>query len=155
MTDHGAWRKNIPEGFDGRFGENFDDEISPKVIVKIAASILGTCVVALVVCLVVVRILERSAIEKLSKPPSPLAAANEPQVPSGPLLQVSPEAELVQMREEMSARLNSYGWIDEGRALVHIPIAKAIELVADGTRPQMIDSFAAEEGSEVEEAHGE
>lgn len=77
--------------------------------------------------------------ESLSKPPSPITAANERHVPSGPLLQSSPEGELEQMREEMSARLNGYGWTDEGRGLVHIPITQAIKLVSEGATPQAMD----------------
>lgn len=161
MTDQDTWRKNIPPGYDGRFGERFDDEIAVKEVIKVAVGILATSIVALVICLAMLRYMERSAVENLSKPPSPIAAANERHVPSGPLLQVSPEAELLQLREEMSTRLNSYGWTDEGRALIHIPITKAIELVAGGAMPRS-DSLGGPSEEDVpttdggaEEARGE
>lgn len=38
-------------------------------------------------------------------------------------------------REKQRAVLNSYGWLDERAGIVHIPIDRAMELVAQGARP--------------------
>lgn len=155
MADQDLWRKNIPEDFDGRFGERFDDELAPKEVIKISVGILVTCVVALLVCVGLIRYLESSAEKSFDVAPSPLTLANERQLPAGPLLQASPEAELHAMRAEMSARLNGYGWADESRGLVHIPIEKAIEMVAAGTtlRVPAMDAME-EESSSTEEQEG-
>ena len=154
MADQDTWRKNIPEGYDGRFGERFDDEVNPKGVVYVAVGILMICVVALLICWPMYKYMERSAEESLNKTPSPIDAANERYLPSGPRLQASPEEELEHLREEMSTRLNSYGWTDEGRALVHIPIADAIALVAAGAVPVAVPIAVGEEEPALDEVEG-
>jgi hypothetical protein len=51
-------------------------------------------------------------------------------IPS-PRLQVNEELDMEQFRQVEEARLNSYGWTDKEKGTVHIPIAQAIELLAD------------------------
>ncbi|MBP7148357.1 MAG: hypothetical protein KBD01_12490 [Acidobacteria bacterium] len=60
--------------------------------------------------------------------------AIEPLSP-GPVLQVDPPAELAELRAAADARLHSYGWADRERGLAHVPIERAMELVAAGVRP--------------------
>jgi hypothetical protein len=38
-------------------------------------------------------------------------------------------------RAEKLRRLQSYGWVDQQKGLVHIPIERAMELTAQGVRP--------------------
>ncbi len=38
-------------------------------------------------------------------------------------------------REAAHRRLDSYGWIDQQKGIVHIPIEKAMEMVEKGARP--------------------
>jgi hypothetical protein len=38
-------------------------------------------------------------------------------------------------RKDNTARLNSYGWVDRARGIAHIPIDKAMEMVANGASP--------------------
>lgn len=45
-------------------------------------------------------------------------------------LQVAPSATLDILRREEEELLTSYGWVNPERGLVHIPIARAIEIVA-------------------------
>jgi hypothetical protein len=67
----------------------------------------------------------------LASPPAeqgaPAAAA--------PALQPNPQIDLEQMRREESAYLTSYGWVDQREGLVHIPIDRAIELIAERGLP--------------------
>ncbi len=53
---------------------------------------------------------------------------------TGPRLQESPTLDMQRMKEKTTDRLNSYGWVDPEAGIVHIPIAKAIELLAQPTR---------------------
>ncbi len=39
-------------------------------------------------------------------------------------------------RRERAARLGSYGWVDRGKGLVHIPIERAMDAVAAGALPE-------------------
>ncbi|HEX6797501.1 MAG TPA: hypothetical protein VF116_07290 [Ktedonobacterales bacterium] len=50
--------------------------------------------------------------------------------PPTPELQVDPRSDLAEFRNEESARLNSYGWVDRGKGVVHIPIARAMSEIA-------------------------
>ena len=63
--------------------------------------------------------------------PSPLAAARQPVLPPGPRLQASPNRDLAQFRAHENARLSSYGWKDEASGTVHIPISRAMQVVAE------------------------
>ena len=68
------------------------------------------------------------------RPPSPLAATLPAQPPE-PRLQVLPAANLMKVRAEEEAALNSYAWIDAQSGLVRIPIDRAIELLAERGLP--------------------
>jgi len=58
----------------------------------------------------------------------PLYEAQKP--PPPPRLQSDPMLDLKQLREAEEKQLHSYGWIDRDLGLVHVPIERAIELVA-------------------------
>lgn len=58
----------------------------------------------------------------------PLAAERE--VAPEPRLQATPGLDLARMRERERARLSTYGWVDRQAGVVHIPIERAMEIVA-------------------------
>ena len=82
-----------------------------------------------------------------AEPPSRLAVTPEP-VP-GPRLLVQPGRALQNMRAEEETRLKSYGWIDEEKGIVHIPIERAMEILAEKglparqSKPQTADGKTA------------
>jgi len=51
--------------------------------------------------------------------------------PPPPVLQVDPRGDLAVFRAEEDARLKSYGWVDRGKGIVRIPIARAMSEIAD------------------------
>lgn len=128
MADRDVWRKNIPEDFDGRFGDTFDSEVGVKGVVQITLGILVACALGMAITWYMHGRSE-AAMERNTPAASPIVEANEQKLPTGPLLQASPEAELEAMQREMSERLHGYGWVSEGAGTVHIPIGKAIDLV--------------------------
>jgi hypothetical protein len=89
------------------------------------------------------------------------AAIVEPQAQLGPMgdpvkrfpapvIQPNPVADMNKFRESEEMELNSAGWIDQKAGIAHIPIERAIELVAARglpVRPQPPASQAAEFGS--------
>ncbi len=137
MGDLAKWRKNIPEGYDGRFGEKFDDEIRPGEILKISFGIFALVIVSVIICLWLYQLMLGFE-QPESTAPSPIAAANERQLPPAPLLQSHPEGEMAQLRAEMTEHLGSFGWVDETHGVVHMPIETAIDLVAAGNLPRPI-----------------
>ena len=50
--------------------------------------------------------------------------------PPQPELQLSPPADLAALRAAERQRLESYGWVDRGKGIVHIPIEQAMQAVA-------------------------
>ena len=64
--------------------------------------------------------LHQPAGEVYSKPPA---------IPE-PRLQPDPVAENNEMREHQDQQLNTYGWVDQGTGVAHIPIERAMDLVA-------------------------
>lgn len=112
----------------GQPHQGTDREIDTRVIYKSGIALLVVTVLAMAAMWLMVRLFQgREA--RTDRPPSPLAEANERRMPPGPLLQVTPEAELQAFREEESRQLTTYGWIDRSRGVAHIPIERAMELV--------------------------
>ncbi|HUO85617.1 MAG TPA: hypothetical protein VM534_10935 [Thermoanaerobaculia bacterium] len=56
-------------------------------------------------------------------------APTEEVLPPEPRLQVSPVSEMQAFREQEEKRLNSYGWVDREKGIVHLPVEQAMELV--------------------------
>lgn len=52
-----------------------------------------------------------------------------------PQLQPDPTADLNKYREAVEQQLNSTGWIDQNAGVVHIPVERAIDLVAERGLP--------------------
>jgi hypothetical protein len=70
---------------------------------------------------------ERETVADTSR--SPLAT--ERVVPPSPNLQISPTADLEQLRAEEETRLQTYGWVDQEQQIVRIPVEKAMDIVAE------------------------
>ncbi len=115
-------------GHDGRFGERFDDEVSASGVLWSTGGLAVLCILGM---LITWGMQGYFAARSQTARPSPIAGANEQRLPAGPLLQRDPESELEAMRHEMVERLGGYGWVDEGAGIVHIPIDKAMDLLAE------------------------
>ena len=72
---------------------------------------------------------------RLSPPPNPLAQSLGRQLPPEPRLQTDPRQDLLQLRAEEDAVLDSYGWADRQAGVVRIPIEHAIEILAQRGLP--------------------
>ncbi len=64
----------------------------------------------------------------------PVFADDSGPVP-GPRLQARPPTDLAKLKEAELRRLNGYGWVDREAGIAHIPIARAIEIVASKGLP--------------------
>ncbi len=72
---------------------------------------------------------------RLSPPPNVLEQMYGREAPPEPRLQSDPRKDLLQMRAEQDALLNTYGWVDRQAGIVHIPIGRAMELLAQRGLP--------------------
>jgi hypothetical protein len=68
--------------------------------------------------------------EARRSPPPPPLAAPEPRLPPEPRLQAAPGLDLAALRAWEDARLQGYGWVDRDAGVAHVPIERAMELLA-------------------------
>jgi|SwirhisoilCB2_FD_contig_71_5595330_length_594_multi_2_in_0_out_0_1 hypothetical protein len=61
---------------------------------------------------------------------SPSANVRSAFHPPVPTLEVDPERDLTTFRQREDAQLRSYGWVDRAAGTVHIPIERAMDLMA-------------------------
>lgn len=71
--------------------------------------------------------------------------AEKPMLPPSPRLQAEPTIELKQMHDDEDMLLNSYGWVDASKGTVHIPIAAAIDAVAQKGLPVKVSPTGGDE----------
>jgi len=67
---------------------------------------------------------------RMSPPANPLAAADGQRLPPAPRLQAHPLKDLDELRAAEHELLTSYAWKDRSAGIVSIPIARAMELLA-------------------------
>jgi hypothetical protein len=67
---------------------------------------------------------QRDVRQTLIEPPPP--------IPPEPRLEINPTEDFQTFRREQQDILNSYGWSSREEGRVHIPIERAMELVAEG-----------------------
>ena len=51
-------------------------------------------------------------------------------LPPAPRLQVNPDRDIEQLRAAEAERLSTYGWVDRGEGIAHIPVERAMALLA-------------------------
>jgi hypothetical protein len=69
---------------------------------------------------------EETALEALAPPGLADKSATFP----APRLQARPPVDLIKFKEDELGRLNAYGWVDREQGIAHIPIDRAIAIVA-------------------------
>ena len=126
MTDHSHERKAPGPSAPGT---PFDAEIDVKRILEIGAWLAAITVAAGIAGYFIYKGLGGWA-ERGDPKPSPLPEASIPVEPPSPRLQLSPELDLLTLRRENQERLASWGWVDKGAGVAHMPIDEAIARLA-------------------------
>lgn len=107
-------------------------DINPRRVALVALTLAAIVIAASLVTYGLFRFFYRS--ETSARPaPSPLSYAPEP--PPEPRLSVEPGEELKALRAEEDAALKTYGWVDQEKGVVHIPIDRAIDILAQRGLP--------------------
>ncbi len=122
--------------------ERYDEELGVKGIVTFGV------VIALVVAASFVGMWQLSKLLKAREvardpEPSPVVEARQPRPRPRAALQAAPNADMAVQRAEEEKALTSYGWVDEGAGIARIPVARAIELVAERGLPEVPAAAAA------------
>lgn len=115
---------------DSKGHETTDAEIKPLVILGAGLVLMALVVVVLSRELLVA--LDARA-ERADAAAEPLAWPSEP--PAGPHLQSDPQAEMRAFRAAQEARISGYDWVDRDAGIVQVPVARALELVAQRGLP--------------------
>ena len=58
-------------------------------------------------------------------------AVGQPKEPPTPRLQTQPFKDVYQLKSGQVERLHSYGWVDQGTGVVHIPIDDAMRIISE------------------------
>jgi hypothetical protein len=127
-----------------RNGRGFEtSDANVGAVAKFGVGLAIVCGVALVLMLVM---LNSFRAEKKSAEPalSPLAAQREA-LPPEPRLQIQPNADWEKYQATEDSVLNSYGWVSREAGVVRLPIARALELVAERGLPARTPSAEGEE----------
>jgi|SRR5688500_3905044 len=120
-----------PHGASAAAGHELSD-LSPRNISFFGIGLAALIIFALLVIYGLMVWLRESA-GRRAEPPSQLSVTREPA--PGPQLLIEPGRAMRSMRQQEQARLNSYGWIDQEQGIVHIPIERAIDMLADKGLP--------------------
>ncbi|GMW03196.1 MAG: hypothetical protein AMXMBFR84_43310 [Candidatus Hydrogenedentota bacterium] len=103
-------------------------DVSVKLVI---ASLAGLAVVTLA-CIGAARLIykgfEIAHPRPVAQDASPLAG--DRMLPPDPVLQAFPPAELREFEKQQQERLTQYGWVDQEKGVVHIPVGEAIKIVA-------------------------
>ena len=129
--------------------QQLDGEINTRVLFRLTIGLLALVAIAMVLMWYLTTFVYEQ--EKAGDPPPPLMVeARVQHVPPNPRLQSNPFAELDLLRAKQQARLTSYGWVDQPAGVAHIPINKAMDLLAANGIPP-----TPEPGSTTEERPGD
>jgi len=79
----------------------------------------------------------------------PQSSASVDQTFTGPKLQDQPSAELAHFRSEENRRLTSYAWINREQGVVHIPVERAIKVLAVRGLPEPREPVKPTENQDI------
>lgn len=107
----------------------WDGEISVRAVLYSSLGLVGLGLVA-ALSMYFLQTGTQDRLESRDTPPRPVAR-EIPDARVGPKLQMSPDLDQVAMEAEDATRLGSWAWVDEGKGIVRMPIADAVEWVAE------------------------
>ena len=103
-------------------------DLSTRVVVVFGISLFVGALIIHVVVWILYAQFEKAAARAYPRE-YPLAHVGAPALPPEPRLQTRPRDEMQRMRQQEDDLLETYGWVDQPRAIVRVPIAQAMEMV--------------------------
>jgi hypothetical protein len=136
---------NDPHGSHGH-GHEHDPDVNPDVshetrdvnVFQISAFGIGlllACIVTVFAMWVMFRFLFNREDAKNANNPAAAMMSERQKEPPKPQLQAEPKLELRDLRTNEDTMLHSYGWVDQGKGIVRIPIDQAIDIVSQKGLP--------------------
>ncbi len=118
-----------------------DREIQYHQLIWLGLGLLGIAAISAVLVFFMLRGFVRWRATSTEPPP---VMAPQPITPKEPKLLARPENELARVRAEEAEQLASYGWVNPAAGVVHIPIARAIDIIAAQGLPARTAATAAD-----------
>jgi hypothetical protein len=106
-------------------------DVSTRVIFLAGISLFAGVALSILVAFGILRL-----VEPVPQPPSTPFHA-QPQ--GGPRLEVSPSADRALLQAQAQGRLEGYGWVDKANQTAHIPIDRAMAILATRGWPVQAD----------------
>ena len=110
------------------------EDIRATPVLKFLVALAVTCVVVAFLLAAFYRGMRSYVAER--QPPPPHMTFEPDRSAPGPVLQESPGPDLAVVRAREDAILSTYGWEDQSRGVVRIPIEEAMKLVAERGLPR-------------------
>ncbi len=108
------------------------DYVSARTVVGFAVILAVVAAISMALMAALFQALDRRAekrdevsLERAGLESRPVSA------PPRPRLQIYPARHWLDFREAEAARLGSYGWMDRATGVVHVPIDRAMDLIAE------------------------
>ncbi|MCP4205015.1 MAG: hypothetical protein GY769_24165 [bacterium] len=117
-----------------QWNEQLDRELSLKGLIIFAVG-LTVVVVAMAALMWVLAGTLKGRLADQDPPRPKLPAARTQPLPPEPRLQAEPEEDLRLMREEEEHLLSTFDWVDQASGVARVPVATAIDLLAEESRP--------------------
>ncbi|WP_165223138.1 hypothetical protein [Aquisphaera insulae] len=129
-----------PQGFlkpspstEGRIGYQ-DDRVSFKGVLGFAAILV---VVVVAAQYVLVQMMSQYGAQEAREKQGASPMLTTPWEVPGPRLQPDPAAERIQVQAAQREHLASYGWLDRDKGVAHIPIERAMDILAKSGLPEI------------------
>jgi hypothetical protein len=122
---HGAYQDN-PEV------ERERTDVDTKAILRFGIGLLATLAATF---LLLVALFGYFNARETRSGRGPALAPRTDQLPPEPRLEVSPRANLAELRAAEEKALGTYGWLDKEKNTVRIPIERAMEIIAERGLP--------------------
>jgi hypothetical protein len=110
-------------------GGPVDGELDFRGILGFVGGLVAVTLVVMALMWGIAVLFKGSLARKDPAPPA-LAEAREARVPPGPNLQPNPSADLAAFRAAEDAELATWAWVDREKAVVRVPVERALEIVA-------------------------
>jgi hypothetical protein len=108
------------------------DRVSTRTVVGFGVALTVITAIAMLVVVGLFKLLDRGAVKNNAATVAGAGLQNQPdRLPPAPRLQISGSRDWQDYRAAEQERLTTYGWMDRGSGAVHIPIERAMALVAE------------------------
>ena len=106
-------------------------DIEPSIASKFAVWLTVACLISAAIVYGTFWFFEGVAVTSNQQIQQFPMAVGQIKEPPGPRLQTQPFKDIFMLRQAENERLTTYGWVDQGSGVVHIPVDEALRIVAE------------------------